>query len=121
MAEKEIELRERGGELADGQLLFKGDQMRLRVLANLLYQRLFTGTGYDENLRVEFILQAIANSSKVCGGPDAVRAAAAGVEENLPHLRCRGGRGELGNEADNGRDAQERSDLRDIGGTRSQS
>jgi hypothetical protein len=78
-----VELRRQGREFAHGERPLEGDEVGLGVRADLLHEGLFRRTGDEEDLRAEFILQAIADQRKPLGRPDAERGAAAGVDQHL--------------------------------------
>ena len=113
VAEEEIELREERGELADGECAVEGHEVGLGVYADFLDECLFRRAGDDEDLGVKFVLETVADGGEAGGGPDAVGAATAGMEQNSPGS---GGCG-LGSGGEGlGSGAEERSNRGEVGG-----
>ena len=82
VAEKDVELRGERGKFSDRQWALDCDEVGFRVGADLLHERLLGGAGDQEDLRAEFVLQAIADGGETLGRPDAKGGTAAGVEED---------------------------------------
>ncbi len=115
VAEEEIELREERGELADGECAVEGHEVGLGVYADFLDECLFRRAGDDEDLGVKFVLETVADGGEAGGGPDAVGAATAGMEQNSPGSGgCDLGSGGWGL----GSGAEERSNRGEVGGER---
>ncbi len=86
VAKKEVERADQRGELSDGESLIDEHHMALSFLLNLLGVGEFAGTSDNEDLRVELILQIIADGGESFAGPDPKATPAAGVEEDFrPH------------------------------------
>jgi hypothetical protein len=82
VAEEKIELGSEGGELADGQRAVDNDEVGFGGGADGGEKGLLGGAADEEDLGVEFDVDAIAEGGEIFGGPDAVGAAAAGVKED---------------------------------------
>lgn len=81
VAKEDVELREERGELSDGERAVEGDEVGFGVSPDFLDERLLGGTGDEEDLGAEFVLEAIGDGGETFGGPDAKRAATAGVDQ----------------------------------------
>src|SRR5258706_15973554 len=86
VAEKYIEAGEQRGEATDGRGSVGRDQVSLRVRTDLFDESLFPRAGGEEDLRADLILEAVADRGESLGGPDAMGAAAAGMNQD-PQLR----------------------------------
>ena len=103
VAEEDVELGEEGGELADRERPVERDEMGFGVSPDFLDEGLFGGAGDEEDLRAEFVLQAVGDGGEAFGGPEAKSAATAGVEENAAGSGVSG----LGSGAEEGGDGGE--------------